>query len=243
MLSSSYVDQEYKIFVALPHGYADPHKTYPVLYVLDANLAFGTFAETTRLLQYGKELPETIIVGIGYPVNDLRETLGPRARDFTPTADPEAAVSDATGGAGDFLQFIRKELIPFIQSDYRVDPKDRALAGVSLSGLFALYTLFHHPDTFGRYVIGSPTIEWDDAVTFTFESDFAARNADLSAKVFMSAGALEGQDTIANVQKLAQRLADRGYASLELETHIFEGETHRSGWPAAMIRGLRTVFG
>jgi predicted alpha/beta superfamily hydrolase len=93
-----------------------------------------------------------------------------------------------------------------------------------------------------HYVIGSPSIWRCNAATFTFERDFAASNADLRAKVFMSAGALEGEDTIANVHKLAQRLADRGYASLELETHIFEGETHRSGWPAAMIRGLRIVY-
>ena len=63
MVSSSNVGQEYKIFVALPHSHTDGDNSYPVLYVLDANWAFGLITETIRLLQLGEELPETIIVG------------------------------------------------------------------------------------------------------------------------------------------------------------------------------------
>ena len=66
------------------------------------------------------------------------------------------------GGAGSFLRFIRQELMPFIQSSYPVRPEEKAIAGSSFGGLFALYTLFHHPDTFNCYIIGSPSIGWDE---------------------------------------------------------------------------------
>jgi len=245
MVWSSNVGQEYKIFVALPHSYTDADKSYAVLYVLDGNWAFGLITETIRLLQLGEELPETIIVGIAYPVNDVGEIRRLRARDYTPTVDrrPEAVESDGTGGAGNYLRFIRQELMPFIQSNYRVNPEVKAIAGSSFGGLFALYTLFHHPDTFNRYIIGSPSIGWDEGVTLAYESGFAANNADLSAKVFMSLGGLENEDTIANMQRLAGTLEDRGYDGLELTTYIFEHETHLSVPPAAMSRGLRVVFG
>jgi hypothetical protein len=59
----------------------------------------------------------------------------------------------------------------------------------------------------------------------------------------MSVGSLETEDTIANMQRLAGTLHDRGYDGLELDTFIFEGETHVSVAPAAMSRGLRVVFG
>ena len=54
-LSSSYIDQEYNIFVALPAGYADSEETYPALYTTDADLIFGTITQLTRLLAVGKE--------------------------------------------------------------------------------------------------------------------------------------------------------------------------------------------
>ena len=133
--------------------------------------------------------------------------------------------------------------MPFIRSHYPVNPEDRAIAGSSFGGQFALYTLFHHPDTFNRYIIGSPSVGWDEGVTFAYESDFAANHADLSAKVFMSVGALEKEDTIANTQRMARTLLNRGYNGLELTTCIFEHETHLSVAPAAMSRGLRAVFG
>ena len=244
-LLSSNAGQEYKIFVALPHRYADAAETYPVLYVLDANWAFGLMTETIRLLQIRAELPEMITAGIAYPVNDVEEIMKLRSRDYTPALEkrPEAVESEGTGGAGKYLRFIRQELMPFIQSNYRVKPGDKTLAGSSFGGLFALCTLFHHPDTFNRYIIGSPSISWDEGVTFAYESNFAASNTGLSARIFMSVGSLETEDTIASMHRLAGTLQDRGYAGLELETCIFEDETHVSVAPAAMSRGLRVVFG
>lgn len=244
MVSSSNVGQEYKIFVALPHSHSGADIAYPVLYVLDANWSFGLITETIRLLQLREELPEMIIVGIAYPVNDVGEIRKLRARDYTPTVDrrPETVESGGAGGAGNYLRFIRQELMPFIQSNYRINPEDKTIAGSSYGGLFALYTLFHHPDTFNRYIIGSPSIEWDEGVTFAYESSWAASKVGLSAKVFISVGALEKEETITNMQRLAKSLEDRGYNDLELTTCIFEHETHLSVAPAAMSRGLRVVY-
>jgi hypothetical protein len=243
-VSSSNVGQEYKIFVALPHRHTDADKSHPVLYVLDANWIFGLTTEAIRLLQLRQELPELIVVGIAYPVEDVGQIRKLRARDFTPTVETtsEAVETHGTGGAGNYLRFIRQELIPFIQSNYRVKPEDRAIAGASLGGLFALYALFHHPDTFNRYIVVSPSIWWDEGVTFAYERNFAAHSADLSARVFMSMGALEKETRIADMQRLAETLEGRGHARLELTTCIFEHETHVSGSPAAMSRGLRVVF-
>ena len=63
MVSSSNVGQEYEILVALPYGHTDADRSYPVLYVLDANWTFGLITDTIRLLQLGDELPEMVIVG------------------------------------------------------------------------------------------------------------------------------------------------------------------------------------
>lgn len=263
MFSSSIVNQEFKIFIALPRNYADSEKSYPVLYVLDANMYFGMVNETVRLLEMAQEVPEMIIVGIGYPVSDFTQTFAPRSRDYTPSIDDEyikkwlegvskayatSLVFNGTGGAGDFLQFIREELLPFVHSNYRANHDDKTTFGGSHGGLFALYTLFHHPNTFNRYVIGSPSIWWDNRVTLTYEANYAANHSDLSAKVFMSVGSLEeskdGHDPramITNVQTLAKTLQDRRYDSFELKVHIFEEEAH-SSVISAVSKGLKAVF-
>jgi predicted alpha/beta superfamily hydrolase len=85
--SSAIVDQEFRIYVALPFDYQTSANSYPLLYISDANGIFGLVTETVCFLQLRQELPDIVIVGIGYPVNDFREALGLRTRDLTPTED------------------------------------------------------------------------------------------------------------------------------------------------------------
>jgi hypothetical protein len=80
------------------------------------------------------------------------------------------------------------------------------------------------------------------------EARMAAEAADLPARLFLAAGALEEahdprQAFVSNVYALEARMRQRGYPSLELDFRIFEGETHMSAYPAAVTRGLGAVFG
>ncbi len=263
LLKSSYVDQEFRLSIALPLGYAaGTEERYPVLYLLDGDFAFPLAVSTIRGLQLGQEAPQMIIVGIGYPTDSLGDWFVRRTRDYTPTdgenlgerireAFPGLPEKIPGGGAAAFLRFIRDELMPFIHENYRADPDDRAFMGDSLGGLFGLYTLFHHPDTFGRYIVGSPSIWWDGAVTFEYGRAFAERSSELAARVFMSVGSLEEPGSteesaaakmVSNVREMDRVLRERKYAGLELTTHVFDDETHLSVIPATLSRGLRVVF-
>ena len=238
-LASSLTGYEYHIHIALPSGYADTDKTYPTLYVLDPRLTFGMSTELTRLLAFGQELPQLICIGIGFsgPEKDMESY---QVRDYVPKAQAE---DPRSGGAENFLRFIREDLIPFVSSEYRVDPEDRGFSGYSLAGSFGLYTLFHHPETFQRYIISSAWMDPDDLQVFSFETEYAATHSDLSAQVFIGAGALEPEFVINNILKLEKALQIRNYPSLRLETYIFEGETHLSVVPHTISRGLKTVYG
>lgn len=280
-LRSTIVPQEYRLFIAHPSPAGPPGTRYPVVYALDGNGEFGTVTETVRMAQFGGELPPAIVVGIGYPVGGMEETLNLRMRDYTPTSDtgfvrvatamwgggPDAQ----SGGAEAFLRFIREELKPYIETTFPVDPANATLVGHSFGGLFATYALLHHPDTFQRYVIGSPSIWWQKGVSFEFEKAYAAANRDLTARVFIAAGALE---TAAEFRRTAaqfpepmrqamvewertvgvpqmveligpfeQALRGRRYPGLTLTTHIYPNETHVSVLPGLIARGLRVVFG
>jgi predicted alpha/beta superfamily hydrolase len=243
--------QEYQIFVGFPYQYTPSEKALPVLYMLDANVGFSAI-EFLRMLQHAQEVPEFLLVGIGYPVRHFLETLELRQRDYTPTAAPEMIAQTPSlqlkdeqieiGRASNFLSFFREELFPFTEDTYRVVPGDRGIIGVSLGGLFALYTLFHHPDTFSRYVICSPSLWWGDGITFTYENEYASTHSHLKARVFMSAGSLEDEDIKGNMLQLSAKLRQRNYEGFNLKTHIFADETHVSGISAAICKGVKVVY-
>ena len=60
------IDQAYQLFVQVPYKYSESEASYPVLYLLDGDQFFGMITDTVRLLQHARELPDLIIVGIGY---------------------------------------------------------------------------------------------------------------------------------------------------------------------------------
>jgi predicted alpha/beta superfamily hydrolase len=261
LLESSIVNDTYRLHISLPITYANSDKTYPVVYLTDGNGLFPLVRCITEALSGGLEIPRLIIVGIGYDTDDARDWGRYRERDLLPT---NASARDASrrqeftrtgirrGQAGTFLRFIREELKPFINANYRANPDDSTYVGNSYGGLFGLYVLFHHPDTFDRYVIGSPAIHHDNRVTLTYESNYAANHDDLPVRVFMSVGAREESDDslidpsfqfVANIKTLAKTLQEHSYPGLQLTTHVFEDETHFSVIPAAFSRGLRVIFG
>lgn len=240
---SKYVNDQFSIKIALPQNYHQTDKNYSVLYLLDSNIFYGLITDTVRLLQFGNEIPELIVVGIGYPNEEDHMIL--RNRDYLPTYNK---ASEKSGNANLFLDFLSRELIPFITKEYRVNETDSTLVGDSYSGLFALYTLFNNHKLFKRYIIGSPSIYWDNRVILEYEQRFSECNRELKAKVFLSVGALEAiyepafARMVGNVEEVRDILSSRDYLGLDLKMHVFEGETHLSVIPGTFSRGLREVF-
>lgn len=261
-LESAIVNDTYRLNIALPAEYAATGTAYPVIYATDGNNIF-TLANLVGALNFSQELPPLIIVGIGYPTDDPSYSWQLRFRDLAFTSDlemeqkikayPFQLESLPSPGANAFLQFIREELKPFVNAHYRTDPDDSAFVGFSGGGLFGLYTLFHHPDTFHRYVIGSPPLHWDNKIMLTYEDKYAEHHNDLPVRLFISVGGREESDDplpliepshqlVTNLKTLANTLQERKYPGLQLTHHVFEDETHMSVIPATFSRGLRAVF-
>jgi predicted alpha/beta superfamily hydrolase len=243
--TSEITGRTYQISVALPDDYATSNETYPVLYTVDANSQFGTVVETAREQHNFAIFPELIIVGIGYPVSRVDEIMALRDVDLSPTEDP-GLLPEGSGGGPEFLDFIRRELIPLVELEFRANPADRALFGHSFGGLFALYALLEGQETFHRVIAASPSIGWDDRVTFKMESAYAESHDSLPAKLFLSSGLLEDNEewgeSASHVRELVTILESRNYSGLQIKTAYFENETHISVIPAAISRGLRTIY-
>jgi predicted alpha/beta superfamily hydrolase len=204
---SEILDREMGIFVKLPVSYYEnTDKVYPGWYFTDANRSFPMLANMVNIFEFPHHSqPEIVLVGIGYKVGDMLDFFAMRTRDLSQVNDPgvdeymEKMISNIagreidvrTGGAGLFLDFISKELIPFIETNYRVSPDDRCLGGYSLGGLFSLYTMFTQPGLFTKYYAGSPSILFANNALYNNEEEFASTHDDLDATLFMTMGALE----------------------------------------------------
>lgn len=158
-LRSSEANSTYKLTIYLPLTYAVSDDTYPIMILTDATIGSGLARSTFDLLTLDKTIPEVIVVGIGYPYTDMTQLQRNRYRDMMPT---HVEGYEPSGGADKFINFIEKELYPFIGKNYRVDTTDRAFYGYSAGGLLGGHILLEKPYLFNRYVIGSPAYDWDD---------------------------------------------------------------------------------
>jgi uncharacterized protein len=236
-LKSSATGRSYDIYVRLPDQYAkEQGRKYPVLYLLDGQWDFKLLDSIQSGLLYDKFVPEMIIIGITYS-GDRPDYGALRAMDYTPVHD---AFVSGSGDAPRFFAFLKEQLLPFIESNYRADPSQRALMGSSYGGTFTLYALFSEPGLFNGYVAASPVVVYGNGFAFKQEADYARDHKVLPVRLFLSVGGAEelGQP----VEEFMQVLNKRGYTGLEMETRIIEGERHAGNKPEAYNRGLRFVF-
>ena len=239
----------YRLRIATPYG-PPPASGYPVVYVLDGDGYFGTFADAARLrAAAGMEIPHAVVVGVGYPAEDFTGALGRRFLDLTPT-EPDAAEkanhSFASGelryaGADDFLEILTGEVRPRVAGVLPLDPAREAVFGHSLGGLFVLYSLFRRPEAFSAWLSLSPSIWWDNRTVLKGEAGFTAALPALARppKLFVGVGGLEQPEgslarMVDNAVELSARFsALSGPPGWRFASRVFDGETHTGVvWPA-----------
>ncbi len=145
--------------IYLPEGYnTNDTIKYPVVYLLDGS-ADEDFIHISGLYQFNSfpwvnHAPRSIIVGIANVE---------RKRDFTypTTIAGEIKKYPSAGHSNRFINFIEKELQPFIQNKYKTN-LTKTIIGESLGGLLATEILLKKPTLFNKYIILSPSLWWDD---------------------------------------------------------------------------------
>lgn len=234
-LSSAITDKEYDLYISLPRGYNDTTKTFPAVFVTDAQWDFPLVQAIYGQQYFDGFLPDLVIVGITWGGKDPDyDQL--RAHDLTPT---DVGLPAKYGNAAKFLSFITKELIPFVEEKFRIKKKDRTLTGSSLGGLFTLYAMLQEPSAFNRFVLTSPALQWDNKVLLSLHKSFAERHNELDAKLFMGIGEYEN---VPEFQKFAEELNSRSYKNFVVQTKVVMGMGHAGGKAEGFARGLQAVF-
>jgi predicted alpha/beta superfamily hydrolase len=243
IITSKYVKGEnYRIQVGLPIGYSASTKSYPVYYFTDGDVAFGMTKENAGLLMMGKDIKDIIVVGICYG-QGIVNWFTKRTRDLTPTSDTIIAKGMISGEADNFLKFIQYELFPVINKNYRTIPDSNAIGGHSFGGLLDAYILFKQPKLFKKYVIGSPSLIWDNKFISKLETEYFSNYKELNCNVYIYYASMDGKDEIINpTNELIQNIKAHNYQGLRLAIRVFEGETHTSVPASGITSGLRAIF-
>lgn len=165
---SAVLNRTERIVVYLPPGYEKGSAKYPVLYLVHGsgdvpeswtNAGHANFI-LDNLIADGKAKPMIVVMPAGH------------AAPFGSGRGPGAPNNNEL-----FEQYLTKEVIPAVESTYRVAPgaKNRALAGLSMGGGHTIYTGFSHPELFSALGIFSPGLPRD--FDTKFKSVLAEPNA------------------------------------------------------------------
>lgn len=208
----------YHIYVRFPDGY-DPAsaREYPVVYLLDGDSLFPLLAPTHLFLTYDEALPEAIIVGIAYGSFD--RTVNKRHVDFSAPA-PDAAPGE--DGAPEFLAFLKQELIPRVESRYRIDATKRVLLGQSRGGYFVLWSALEDPDLFWGRIASNPVL------TPGRERFFAAAKPHTrdDLQVAVASGTRDTEQRRKNAREWTQAWTGRSEAPWDVRLFSMQDGTH-----------------
>ena len=236
-IKSTSTGRSYDLYVRKPVDYdKNKQQKYPVLYLLDGQWDFKLLDSVIGWLLYDKVMPDILVVGIAYS-GEHPDYGALRAIDYTP-------VPGDVNGSGEgpkFLSFLKAELIPLIEANYRADPARRILGGHSFGGLFTLYAMFTDPSLFWGYLAGSPDIVFANNFIVRQEEEFAKTHKDLPVRVFFATGG--GESLVTPGIAFVRTFAGRNYNGLHWDGRVIEGEDHAGSKPEFYSLGLRFLFG
>lgn len=247
-LPSKVLKENRKIYIHYPKADPkNPTKKYPVLYLMDGESHFDMLSQYTDYLSRWdvNVIPEMIVVGIANTK---------RTRDLTPTESiidyfgkPDTSRNSwmkPSGGNERFLTFIREELMPYVEQNYRTAPY-KIFAGHSFGGLASINCLLIHPELFDAYIAVSPSFWWDYEYLLKLAETKLGKGATLKKTLFYSDGN-EGESDASsfhtNLLKFDAILKAKSLNSFESLYKHYPTETHMTEPMVAYYDALRFIY-
>ncbi len=233
ILNSKILNEERTIQIYTPESYWNYTFQYPVLYLLDSEYEFH---HTTGLINFmagtGK-IPEMIVVGI---VNTNR------SRDLTPPGPNNKENQEfwgEIGGAENFRDFIKTELMSYIDKNYRTAGYN-IIRGQSFGGLFGVFDFLRDKPLFNAYLLTSPTVRWNENNLFKKLENLHIATQD-KIKVYIGEAEFDsGNDT--GIKEFSKLLASNFNDSTYFKYEYFMDESHYSLVLDATKKGLDFVY-
>lgn len=237
-LKSNVLGESRIIRLYTPEDYSSSTSAYPVLYLIDGDAHFSHISGLVSFLSSIGKISEMIVVGI-----DNTD----RIRDLTPTHNiigydgkPDSNSYASTGGSERFFKFINEELIPFVEKNYRTQPF-KILSGHSHGGLFTIFALLEHPQTFNAYISMSPSLWWDNNYLLKRANDLSKLKLNRPNFLFISVGNEGGlqEQSVVTFDNLLKKYSP---SNLSWTYKSYPKEWHGSVSHISMFDGLTFLY-
>jgi len=220
---SDNLKEQREFFVRLPDSYQETKRSYPVIYLLDANnetltymknLYFHSVTQIERLMKQG-DIPESIIVGIPFKSSQW--------------------FSNVSNNSEPFKNYLTKELSIYINDNYRTI-NSNILIGQSYSALFVINSLPSSSNTFNSYVAIEPILANGELEKAT--KNYQALTID-NAKLQIIMG---GTTFLEQAKILSKEIATSTGKMVDVSFEAYSKESHASVYYPALNSSLRNHF-
>lgn len=220
---SQILAQKRRYMVSLPERYQINQRRFPTLYIIDADFQFQHVSSIVKHLTRMGKLPPMIVVGIANQGDDdyLKTTTWPDGKD------------EAFGGAAQFHTYLKQELLPTIDAQFRTDDR-KALAGYSLGGLFTLYSMMQTQTPFNAFLAMSPSA-WHDGNSLPKKIEPLLKQGKITSPVFISLANEEGM----GVEELIKVFEQAAPEKLNWQYKHYPNENHFTTALPALYDGLQ----
>lgn len=233
---------KYNLYISLPKGYSSNNKSYPIIYLLDADYSFALAKQISEHLSDRNRISDSIIVGIAYAnPNEYKKN---RTRDYTPSYVSSGGYGSKyqkySGGAESFYRFIHSELIPYLHQEYRAN-KNATFVGHSYGGLFGVYLLVHHPEVFNHYIIVSPSLWYNNHLVLKAAQRKRDFNLLQKTRACFIIGDQENKGDyhmIDDLKLLNETIMRKPHRNLSTVFNILNDMDHDTVFPGALSQGL-----
>ncbi len=218
--ASKILGEQRKVWIHIPNSNGGNDNTgkgrYPVIYLLDGDANFNDIVSITEFMSNAGLCPPMIVVGVLHPA---------RMTDLTFGTDKETP--GVVGNGENFMRYVEKELMPYIESNYPTAPY-KIFIGHSVGGLTVVNTLIHHPDLFNAYISLDGALWWNNQQIVTGAKMILANQHYKGKTLFMAlANRMErGMDTL-QVQKDTTEGTELIRSNLEFIKDIFKNKTNQ----------------
>lgn len=245
-LQSNILKEKREYWISLPKSYKNNNYTiYPVLYLLDGDMHsfFQTFSGMVNQMSVDASptIPEMIVVGI---VSQNRVKDSSPTNSLTQYGGTKNQALNVTGGADKFINFIKSELIPTIDLNYRTSDY-RLLTGYSFTGLPVIQSLFTTPDTFNAYIAIDPSMWWDNQFMLKQLEPFYQNPSLNKRRLFIATSErVSGVYPEENyVKQVIEKFNTKPKQGLYFDSVTFsQDENHHTMPILSFYKGLRSIF-
>ncbi|GGI56502.1 alpha/beta hydrolase [Winogradskyella haliclonae] len=225
-ISSSILGEERELKILLPRSYSDEDdKAYPVIYVFDGDYLFEAVAGNVDYYAYWEDIPESIVVGINQ-IESREDDLIYSEQNSLPV-----------GSGADFYEFVGKELIPYIEDNYKTETF-RVAVGHGETANFINYYLVRQNPVFNAYVTISPDLAID------MEQYLGERLRSIEQKIFyyLAVSNADIKHIMEGSASLNSTLKALDNSNLLYTFMEFDGPTHYAMPAHAIPKALESIF-